>query len=155
MGYGIVNAIDTSSTSQISIIAETQYVLSILLFFIADIHHSVIAVIGKSFELIPPGGALIREGLTTFMMNLGTTLFAMSLQFAMPVIIIIFAINVSLGLIARAVPQINVFMESFPLRIIAGMSLLIIMLGILAGAWMDMFGGLDRLLATVVKLMAP
>ena len=153
MGFGLINAIDPSS-HQISVVAEMQYMMAVLIFLLAGVHHVFILAIARSFEVLPPGGAGLSGGVTDIMMTLGSQLFSLSLQFAMPVIIIIFAINIALGMIARAVPQINVFMESFPLRIIGGMAVLIMTLGFTVEMWERMFEGLDTTLAGLIKAFA-
>lgn len=153
MGFGIINAIDPTGSHQISVVAEMLYVLSILIFMTADLHHSFLSVLARSFQVLPPGGATINAGVTDFMMNMGKTLFDFSLRFAMPVILIIFVINVSLGMIARGVPQINVFMESFPLRIIAGMAVLMVSLGFTVSLWQNLFGDLEGMMGELLRLM--
>lgn len=153
MGYGIINAIDPTESRQVSVIAEMLYLMSVLLFLAADLHHVLLATVVNSFHTLAPGGAALGAGLARFMLDLGTTLFELSLRLAMPIIVIVFAINVGLGMIARGVPQINVFMESFPLRIIAGVSVLLLMLGIMASQWEVMFSGMEGLLVRMIGLM--
>ncbi|HOE96548.1 MAG TPA: flagellar biosynthetic protein FliR [Candidatus Sumerlaeota bacterium] len=153
MGFGLVNAIDPTGAQQISVVAELQYVLAILVFLAAELHHVFIGAIARSFEVLPPGGAVLNAGVVDFVMRLGHVLFLLSVQFAMPVIIIIFCINVALGMVARAVPQINVFMESFPLRIIAGVSMMMIMLSVSVGLWLGMFGDMEGMIGELMGLM--
>jgi len=154
MGFGLINAIDPTGPQQISVVAELQYLLAILVFLTANMHHTFIAVLGQSFSILPPGGATLTPGVSEFMTRLGTALFSLSLRFAMPVIAIIFAINVGLGMIARAVPQINVFLESFPLRIIAGLSVMMLTLSLTATLWQNMFGNLQGMMTSLLHLMA-
>lgn len=152
MGFGMINAINPES-HQISIVAETQYLLAVLIFLVSDLHHVIIAAIAHSYELVPAGGAIASEGLTRLMMGMGGMLFSLSVQLAMPVIVIVFAINVGLGMIARAVPQVNVFMESFPLRIVAGLSILLISLGFTMAVWQDAMGRMGNIIQHALELM--
>lgn len=153
MGYGIINAIDPTGSRQVSVVAEMLYMLAILLFLASNLHHVLLATVVKSFSVLPPGGAALTAGAAKFMLSLGGALFDLSLRFAMPVIVIVFTINVALGMIARAVPQINVFMESFPLRIIAGVAVLLTTLGVMASLWDKMFSGMEGLFVQLIKLM--
>jgi flagellar biosynthetic protein FliR len=154
MGFGLVNAIDPTGSHQISVVAEMQYILSLLVFLTADLHHTLFRVVAHSFEVLPPGAGAMNAGVTDFMMRLGSTLFELALRFAMPVIVIIFAINVSLGMIARGVPQLNVFLESFPLRIIAGVSVMMLTLGFTVNLWEGMFSNLEPMMMRMVRLMS-
>jgi flagellar biosynthetic protein FliR len=153
MGFGIVNAIDPTGSHQVSVVSEMLYVLSILVFLTADLHHVFLAAMVDSYKILPPGGATLNAGVCGYLMSLGSLIFEFSLRFAMPVIVIIFTINVSLGMIARGVPQINVFMESFPLRIIAGIAVLMTSLGFTVSLWENMFGHLDGMMAQLIRLM--
>jgi flagellar biosynthesis protein FliR len=153
MGFGIINAIDPTGSHQVSVVAELLYVLAILLFMAANLHHAFLTTLARSFEILPPGGATLNPGVVKFMMQLGRTLFDLSLRFSMPVLLIIFAINIGMGMIARAVPQINVFVESFPLRIIAGLSVLMLSLGFTVALWQNLFGNLQNMMGEMVRLM--
>lgn len=153
MGFGLVNAIDPTGSHQISVIAEMLYLGSILVFLMADLHHVFLQAILSSYGVLPPGTAMMTQGVNGFMVGMGSALFSFSLQFAMPVIVIVFAINVGLGMIARAVPQVNVFLESFPLRILAGVAVLMVSLGFTIGMWQRMFGDMDRLLGQLIASM--
>jgi len=135
------------------VVAEMQYVLSILIFLSADLHHGFIQVIGASYEVLPPGGASATAGVTELMMGLGSVLFSFSLQLAMPIILIVFAINVALGMIARGVPQINVFLERFPLRIITCVAVMTLSLGFTMGLWLNMAEGLDGWMSDLIGRM--
>lgn len=154
MGFGIVNAIDPTGSHQIAVVAEMCYVLSILVFLTANLHHVFLATLAGSYRVLPPGAASFNGGVVEFMMRLGALLFQMALRLAMPVIIIIFVINVALGMIARGVPQVNVFFESFPLRIIAGVSVMMVALGFTVSLWGRLFGDMGGMMAELVGLMA-
>lgn len=153
MGFGIINAIDPTGSRQVAVISEMLYLLSILVFMAADMHHVLLLTLARSFEILPPGGVRVTAGVASYMMGLGSAMFDLSLRFAMPVVLIVFVINVALGMIARGVPQINVFMESFPLRIIAGAGVLMLTLGFMVTLWERMFEGMDGMVGTLIRLM--
>lgn len=153
MGFGIVNAINPTSGHQVSVVAEMQYLLAILVFLSSGLHHVFISVLANSFAVLPPGSAEFTPGVADFFMNMGSALFNLSVRFAMPVIVVIFAINMGMAMIGRAVPQINIFIESFPLRIMAGVLVIIASLGILVQLWLQMFGSMEPAMAELLSLM--
>jgi flagellar biosynthetic protein FliR len=153
MGFGLVNAIDPTGSNQISVVAELQYLMAILLFFATDLHHPILRMLAWSLEQIPPGAAVVTTPAVELLMDLGGVMFSLAVGFAMPVIVVVFAINIGLGMVARAVPQINVFMESFPLRIIAGLALTMMILGALGRLWLEMFGDMERAMGHLILLM--
>jgi flagellar biosynthetic protein FliR len=153
MGFGLVNAIDPTGSSQISVVAELQYLMAILLFFAMNLHHPILRLIAWSFEVLPPGTAVATASASALMLDLGGVMFSLAVGFAMPIIVVVFAINLGLGMIGRAVPQINVFMESFPLRIIAGVAVTMLIIGTLGELWIEMCGEMERSMGHLVRLM--
>jgi flagellar biosynthetic protein FliR len=155
MGFGIVNSIDPGGMHQIAVVAEMQYLLSILVFLTAGLHHIFIAGLAASFDVLEPGQAVLTAGAANFFVDFGRTIFALTLQFAMPVILVVFIVNLAMAMIGRAVPQINVFLESFPLKIIAGTFVLIATLGLMVQLWLTMFGSMESRLADLFLFMRP
>jgi flagellar biosynthetic protein FliR len=153
MGFGLVNALDPTGAQQVSVVAELQYVCALMLFFVSGMHIPLLTLVAWSFREVPPGAALAGADAVGLMMRMGAVMFTLSVGFAMPVIAVIFAINIGLGMVGRAVPQINVFMESFPLRIIAGLVILMTTLGITAGLWEGMFDDMLRKMGEMALLM--
>lgn len=153
MGFGIVNAINPTSGHQVSVVAEMQYLLSVLVFLAAGLHHLFLAVLANSFAILEPGAAIFSADLASFFMQLGRTVFTLTVQFAMPVIVVVFAINIAMAMVGRAVPQINVFLESFPLRIIGGLLVTIASLDFLVRLWLQMFRGMDSLFTDLLGIL--
>ena len=124
MGFGVVNVIDPQTESQVSITAQYMNVLATLFFLALDGHHMVIQAIVESFHLINPN-TFHFSGLTMeFFMQLFSGAFITAVKFSAPIMAVLFFISVALGLIARTVPQMNVFIVGFPLQI--GMGLLML-----------------------------
>ena len=124
MGFGVVNVMDPQTESQVSITAQYMNVLAILFFLVFDGHHMIIQAIVESFKMINP----IRfhfSGLTMqYIMNLFSAAFITAVKFSAPIMATLFFISVALGLVARTVPQMNVFIVGFPLQIGMGLMML-------------------------------
>jgi len=73
---------------------------------------------------------------------------------AAPVLATMVFVDVALGLINKAVPQVNVFMESFPVRIVLGLFMLSSVLVALARLLAGYFGQLDRFMTAMMKAWA-
>lgn len=153
MGFGVVNAIDPTGSHQVSVVAEMQYLLSILVFMSADLHHVMLNAMAASFEILEPGQAAMSAGVGEFFVRIGSSVFELSVRFAMPVIIVVFTINVAMATIGRAVPEINVFLESFPLRIIGGLSITLLSLGLLVRLWIGLFQSAEPALQELLFLL--
>jgi flagellar biosynthetic protein FliR len=63
----------------------------------------------------------MQEGLYPYFVNLSGRMFLIALQMAAPVLAILFLVQMTMGLVARLVPQVNVLITSFPLTITMGL----------------------------------
>ena len=109
------------SSGQVSVIGEFYYLVSMLVFLMIDGHHVVIEALVRSFELIPIAGGVYTAGLGEFLIALTGQVFVLAVMLAAPVIITLFIVNTVLGIIARTVPQMNVFIVGFPLAVGVGL----------------------------------
>jgi flagellar biosynthetic protein FliR len=121
MGFGIVNVIDPQTNSQVSIVAEFQNIIALLVFLAVDAHHWFVLAIAKSFELIPPFGFCFTNSLMEALVRLSCDMFVIAVKMAAPVIAALLFTDLALGLIARTVPQMNIFIVGFPLKIAIGL----------------------------------
>ncbi|HHY71263.1 MAG TPA: flagellar type III secretion system protein FliR [Thermoanaerobacterales bacterium] len=121
MGFGIVNVLDPQSNTQVPLMGNYYYILTVLLFLTVNGHHMLISTIIKSYELLPLGEAVYREGLLNMIIIGFKDMFILGVQIALPVVSIIFLTDFALGIIARTVPQMNVFMVGLPVKIAVGM----------------------------------
>lgn len=121
MGFGIVNVIDPVSSIRVSIIAQFQNILAFLIFLSINAHYVVFNAIVTSFHLIPPLGFEFNGKVLIILMSIVKDLFVIAIQIAAPVIASLLFTSVALGMIARTVPQMNVFIVGFPLQIGLGL----------------------------------
>jgi flagellar biosynthetic protein FliR len=116
-------------------------ILAGILFLALDLHIALVGVLAHSFTVLPIGGGwpaslfqLVAD-LTALALELGTRLI-------MPLALVLLLVELAIALLARAIPQINVFFLGLPLKILAGVALLIAGLpNLVAGA-----GGIFRTL---------
>lgn len=153
MGFGIANVIDPQSQARISLIGQFEYLLAILIFLSIDGHHFLLRALEKSFELIPPGGAQFPSMLTEKMVTLTGGLFEIAVQIGAPVIAALFMASVVLGLIARAMPQMNVFIVGLPLKIGVGLLAIALSLPLFLYLFKALFAQFQRDILTLVRLL--
>ena len=77
-----------------------------------------------SYESVPIGGFSLNNQLVEKLIKTSSIIFIIAIKIAAPVIISLFLTNIALGILARIVPQMNIFIIGFPLKI--GVGLLII-----------------------------
>lgn len=121
MGFGIVNIIDPKQETQLSIIAQFQGLLAILIFLSLNGHHWLLLALAKSFETIPLSGFAYSQPALAILFKMSGDIFVVAFKISAPVMVALFLTNVTLGVLAKAIPQIHVFMMSFPLTIAVGL----------------------------------
>lgn len=128
IGLGFLQIVDPLTNENTSVLAGVKFVLGALLFVVINGHLMVLRTLGESFQLIPPGMAGITPAAAEFFARLGKVVFLTGVQITAPLYISMLAINALEGILARTVPQVNILVAGFPVRILVGM--LVVMLGI-------------------------
>ena len=121
MGFAIVNVVDPISSAQVSIIAQFQYIFALLIFLTVNAHHLFLYAIAESFQVVPPFAFQFTGPLMAALIDFSRNIFIIAVKVGAPVMAILLFTSVSLGIIARTVPQINVFIVGFPLKIAIGL----------------------------------
>jgi flagellar biosynthetic protein FliR len=125
MGLSIVNVFDPSSSSEVSLIGEMQQLLAVFLFLLVDGHHLFLRALAFSLERVAPGGGLSPAGMAGALLPMAGTMFLVAVQVAAPILGALFLTDAALGFVARAVPQMNVFIVGIPVKIGVGIVLLV------------------------------
>lgn len=121
MGFSIVNVIDPMTGTEAPVTANFFYIVSFMLFLALDGHHLFIRAIQQSFTLVPIGTDLPSPAFLKAAVTYAGGMFTIALKLAAPIIGILLIINVALALITRAIPQMNIFIVSFPIMIAVGL----------------------------------
>ncbi len=152
MGFGMVTLIDPGSADQSSVMEDIYFLTATLIFLAADGHHLMIRILVESFSQVTVGG-LVRLPAAVFhlVLPLGSMMFSLGIKLVAPVLAALFLAQITLGLVARAVPQIQIMIVSFPLTIALGLIFLSLTLS-LAGPYLaDQFLWLTHPLHQVLK----
>lgn len=121
MGFGISQTIDPIAGFSLPVISEFVYIIFFLFFFIFNFHHYLIYFLFETFNKIPPGIFLLNENLGIFLIKKGNLIFEISIKFLAPLLVFMFLIYITLGILGRLIPQMNVLFVSFPLTIGLGL----------------------------------
>jgi len=127
MGFGIMNVVDPLSGMQIPMIGNFKYVLAILVFLNIDGHHYFIQALFDSYEFIPIGHSIFfnPDFIHSYIGYFGN-IFIIGCKFSMPVLGSLLIADLVLGIMARTVPQMNIFMVGMPAKIIIGFFIILI-----------------------------
>lgn len=117
MGFGISQTIDPISGFSTPIISQFLYIIFLLLFFTFDFHHYLIYFLYESFEKFPPGSFFLKENLALFIIKKSKLIFELSIKFLAPLLVFMMLIYISLAIVGRLIPQMNIIFVAFPLII--------------------------------------
>ncbi|MDP2361662.1 MAG: flagellar biosynthetic protein FliR [bacterium] len=152
MGFGIASVIDPESGGQENIMAGMLRNVALLLFLVFNGHHVVLTAMADSLRTLPPGALSLSPDLLGEGLRLVGHLFELGLRLGAPAMAALLLSEVGLGLIARTVPQMNIFIVGFPLKIGLGFALLGITLPSVLVLFRQEVGALAGVLA---RLAAP
>ena len=153
MGFAIVNIMDPLNQTQISIVSQFIGFMALVIFVSLNAHYIFIQAIADSFAIARPGTALLGSLAVKEMMKAAAELFLIALKVGAPVIAILIFTNVGLGIVARTVPQMNVFIVGFPLTIGLGLIALGISLPLFLEMLKETFDGMGRNIYILLKGM--
>ncbi|CAM5347962.1 Flagellar biosynthetic protein FliR OS=Afipia felis OX=1035 GN=NCTC12722_01533 PE=3 SV=1 [Afipia felis] len=149
MGLGFVTAVDPTQDQQSVIVANFLTILGLTLIFATDSHYLVLAALSDSYTLFTPGELMPSGDIAALATKAFTVAFKIGVQMAAPFIIFGLVFNLGLGLLARMMPQMQVYFVGVPLSILAGFLLLGVVLYAVMGTFIDYFGGVMHQLAPV------
>jgi flagellar biosynthetic protein FliR len=154
IGFGMVNLVDPQSHSQVTIVAEWQNLFTLLVFLVLDVHHLLVAALFETFRTAPPGEIAIAAPGLRAAVGLAASIFTLGVRVTAPVLIALLLTNATLGLLARAVPQLNIMVVGFPLNVGVGLVVLGAMMPFLYRLLAHQFGELDPTLGGLVRSFA-
>lgn len=129
IGFMIANVIDPQTGAQSPLIGGFLYTFAILLMLSLNGHHLLIDGVYYSYQFIPLEQLFLplgNENVVEYVATLFNAMFVIAFQMAIPVVGSLFLLNVALGTISRAVPQMNIFVVGFPIQIFVGLVVLLI-----------------------------
>ncbi len=144
IGFAMTNLFDPQSGGLISALGQFMYTMGILLFLLMDGHHSLLAAIVRSFTVVPLGGAMAVDGVAAHAVKVFGAMFVLGLKIAAPILAVLVISDLALGMVARTVPQLNVFILGFPLKAALGMIALSVTAPVLAVIMASVFGQMER-----------
>ena len=128
VGFAVVNVMDPTSGQQIPLIGSLLYNLGIIVFLVTNGHHVIITALAKSFRMVPLAAMQPNLSLTMLLVDFTNGIFVTGMKIAMPVTFAILLVNVALGILARTMPQMNIFVVGIPLQLMVGVGVLSMLL---------------------------
>lgn len=124
MGLGFAQMMDPANGVQVPIVSQYYQLLAILVFLLGNGHLVLIQLVVDSFSVMPVAtDALGRAGLYE-LVAWASNVFSAGVLMAMPILVSLLLVNIGLGVVGRAAPQLNIFAVGFPITLIFGLVLM-------------------------------
>lgn len=156
MGFAIANVIDPQTGAQSPLMGQYLYIFSLLFLLAINGHHLILDGIFYSYQFIPIDQVFIpfgNEKVIEFVVQSFSTMFVIALQISIPVVASLFLVDVTLGIIARTVPQLNIFVVGFPIKIAVSFIVLSIVLVVMFQVVSNLFESMLYAMRMLMELM--
>jgi flagellar biosynthetic protein FliR len=151
IGLTLANVIDPITNAQVSVIGQLKVAVALFIFLGLDFHHGTLRILATTFRLIPLGGLSDRlltgpvaGKLGEVASHQGSMLFEAAVRLGLPVAVTLLLVTMAMGMLARAVPEMNVFIFGFGLRVLVGLWVLVLSMPILLRAYQLLFEAAGR-----------
>ena len=122
MAFTMANSVDPASGESMPLLSRMNETLFFLTLLAMNGHHWIMRALSESYERAPVGSMEYGGNLPDLITTLFTQLFSAGLAFAAPIVVLLMMISLTIGLIARAVPQVNILEMGFSLRVAGGLT---------------------------------
>ena len=139
MGLGFVTSVDPTQGQQGVLVGNFLTMLGITMLFATDSHHLVIAALSDSYKIFSPGESMLTGDVAALATQAFAAAFKIGLQLSAPFLVFGLVFNIGLGVLARLMPQMQVYFVGAPLSILAGFLILAIVLAAMMGTFLDYF----------------
>ena len=139
MGLGFATFFDPQSRGRSSAISQFLALLTLMVYLATNLHLVLLATLADSFttmpiSALPVGGEMFRN-----LVDWGGRIFSAGVQLSLPIVAVLLITNISLGILTRAAPQLNLFGIGFPITIGVGFLMIGITLPYLATPLNNLF----------------
>lgn len=139
IGLGFAQSFDPAQGAQSTVVTTFLSLLAVVLIFAGNLHHLLIAGIEHSFVIFPPGHMIPTGDFAKLAIDTVSESFALGIQMSAPFIAFGLILYGASGVIARLMPQVQVFFLVMPLNILAGFVLLSITVSAMMLWFLDAF----------------
>jgi len=154
MGFAIANVLDPESGGQGPILAQMGYWVAVLIFLLLNGHHVLLETLADSFAVIKVGSLGLSDGLFHKMLELSGDMFTMAVKLGAPAIAALLMMSAAFGIVAKVVPQMNILIAAFPVKIVVGLFFFGVCLEALLYFMRHYVTGFESMLRSIMNMIA-
>ncbi len=151
MGFGVSSILAPDASQQMDAFTTMNRIIMMMIFLGLGFHQIFMQALISTFELIPLGHAVFNTDIGTLFISVSSGVFVVAMQLSAPILISLLFTMAALGLMARTVPQMNVFTLSFPVSFFVGMFMYLATLPFYSGWIQNYFYEIEQDILQVIK----
>lgn len=140
LGLSFAMTVDPTMGGQQASLGNFLSLLGVTLVLATDLHHLALEAIGRSYLVLPPNGVPGMADAAKLALDAFSRGFSLAVRISGPFIVFGILFNLGLGVLSRLMPQLQVFFLAVPASVLIGMLLLIAVLGLVMGLFLDDLG---------------
>lgn len=152
-GFSFAAILDPSMGTTAAVLARFQNIFAVLLFFVTNAHHVLLRGMADSFQIAPIGHLALNASITNGILSLFIAMFMIAIKISMPVVAAVFLADIALAIASKVVPQMNVLIVGFPLKLGIGLFTLVIALPVIMNGSKGLFGDMYGYIVNLTKLL--
>lgn len=154
LGLSMATEYDPMTHSQVNITGQLYSYFIMLLLIVTDMHHYILRAAVDSYELIPINGQVFDwEHLFQSFLTYMTDLFVIAFRIILPVFAVMMILNCILGIMAKVSPQMNMFAVGMQMKILIGLGVLFLTIGLLPNISNFIFTEMKRMMVSFIEGM--
>ncbi len=126
MGFAAANTYDPHQEAHTQVVAEVQTALAMLIFLVLEGHHYMLRAALDSYAIVGVGKAGFASMFSQSLIEFTSKVLLFAVQISAPVCLAIFGVNIVFGIMAKAMPQINILVLSFGVTVLIGLGVIYI-----------------------------
>jgi flagellar biosynthesis protein FliR len=124
LGLSLATLFDPQSDADSPALSVFYNLITLLFFLQLDIHHWVLRALSRSFDYLPVGSVVATQPVSRELVRVVGSLFVLGIQIAAPVLVATMMIDLVLGFLSKASPQLPVLLFGIPVKNLTGYALL-------------------------------
>jgi flagellar biosynthetic protein FliR len=153
MGLSFANILDPDTNQNNPVVGQFLYLTTILIFLTINGHHFLIEAVYLSYSGVPIGSFTFAQPVAQELIRMVGMVFVVGVKFAAPVLVAIFLNNIAMGILARVMPQMNIFSISFSLNIGVGLLVLMTTSPLVVYVFKKALAGFEQNVLEIIRLM--
>lgn len=152
MGFSMASTFDQINGGQSTITADMYNNMVMLIMIISGMHYFVLTAITDSFDVIPINGAVFQmDALYKMVISVFRDYFIIAMRIGMPIFIAATLLNVILGILAKASPQLSMFSIGMQLKVFMGLGILLLTIGFMPDVTNYIYGNMRDFMTNLIK----